>query len=153
MAQKYKFRLEALLKLRKIKEDQCKQEIGRLQVEIRNVENLIEDANKDISYTYESQQKSLQKGLMGREIKFYPMIVESKWNHIELMKNKIKEINKVVQKKLDELKLLRADTKLMENLKEKDLEKFKKAYNKEQELKREDMNSIWSSHLKTGTDV
>ena len=39
MAQKFKFKLEAVLKMRKIREDQCKMEIGRIQVEIQEIKD------------------------------------------------------------------------------------------------------------------
>ena len=38
---KFKFKLEALLKMRKLKEDQCKMEIGRLQTRKVELENEI----------------------------------------------------------------------------------------------------------------
>jgi hypothetical protein len=44
----FKFKLEALLKVRKLKEDQCKMEIGRLQVEKQKRLDEIEKQNLGI---------------------------------------------------------------------------------------------------------
>jgi flagellar export protein FliJ len=149
---KYKFRLEALLKLRKIKEEQCKQEIGRLQVEIKNKEILIEQVQFDIHESYEAQEGLLNKGISGAEIKFFPYVIQNKKSQIDFIRSEILKIQEVVNMKFEELKNLRADTKLMENMKEKDFEKFKKSYNKTMEEKREEQQLIHNHTKKiTGT--
>ena len=69
---KYKFKLEAILKMRKLKEEQCKAEIGRLQILINNFKEQIDAHNKGIDEAYASQETSLTNGIDGQSLQFFP---------------------------------------------------------------------------------
>ena len=58
---------------------------------------------------------------------------------------------KIADKKV-ELTQKRADLKLMENLKEKDLLAWKKAFNKEENMKVEEMVQLWGENLKSNQE-
>lgn len=75
---KFKFRLEAILKIRKLKEEQCKLEIGRLQVQINNIDNEINQHHKGIQQSYESHEQGLDSGIIGRELHFHPYFIQGK---------------------------------------------------------------------------
>ena len=66
MAKQFKFKLEAVLKVRKLKEDQCKMEIGKLQVRMSELEGFKKDNNESIDTAYADQEASLGQGLSGR---------------------------------------------------------------------------------------
>jgi flagellar FliJ protein len=130
MAKKYKFKLEAVLKMRKIREDQCKMEIGRIQVEIGKINAQIDEQNAGISEAYELQELSLKDGSTGQESRFHPYFVSGKRSHIESLQVSLRELEERVAKMYRILTQFRADVKLIEKMKEKDQKKFKKARDK-----------------------
>jgi flagellar biosynthesis chaperone FliJ len=74
----YKFKLEALLKIRRLKEEQCKQEIGRLQVVVKNIEDKVKGFNEDIAEMYEAQETTLEMGASGQQARFFSFFHEWK---------------------------------------------------------------------------
>ena len=129
---KYKFKLEAILKMRKLKEEQCKAEIGRLQILINNFKEQIDVHNKGIDEAYASQETSLSNGIDGQGLQFFPYFVSGKNAHIGYLNTEISSLEEKVKTKFNELKQLRANLKLIENMKEKDHAKYKKQLTKKQ---------------------
>jgi flagellar protein FliJ len=144
----YKFKLEALLKMRKLKEDQCKMEIGRLQVEVKKIEDEIGAHNKSIDEAYQSQETILQNGAGGHELQFYPYFIQGKKNHIRKLEEKKIYWQKVVNQKFEELKMLRANVKVIEQLKEKDQITYKKQIDKKMHEKIEEQVQNWRASQK-----
>lgn len=140
---KYKFKLEAILKVRKLKEEKCKMEIGRLQVEINNLKNELDKHNSGIDDSYLSQEKGLADGMNGHELRFHPYFVAGKKAHIDQITAQINMLQSDVEKKYDELKFLRADVKVIEEMKEKDKVKYKKALEKKQFAEIEEQVQNW----------
>lgn len=145
---KYKFKLDALLKIRKIREDQCKMEIGRIQVQITNLKNEVEKHNAGISEAYVLQEKSLESGATGLENRFHPYFVEGKRAHINKLEEQIEELEYRVQKFFQILSKLRADVKVIEEMKEKDKTEYKKQLNKKIHEDIEEQNMNWRQILK-----
>ncbi len=144
----YKFKLDAVLKVRKLKEEQCKMEIGRIQVQINKLSAEITNHEAGIQQAYDSQEKLMEEGVNGTEIKFYPFFVSGKRAHIQAIKNEIKALTDEVNDKYDNLKLLRADVKVIEEMKEKDLLKYKKALQKKQFENIEEQVQNWNQFKK-----
>lgn len=143
----YKFRLEALLKVRRLEEDQCKMEIGRLQVQITNLKDKIKEHNFSITSAYQSQEEALKGGVTGQEIGFYSYMVEGNIASIKLIENNIKKLEENVSELYQELSQYRAKVKVLENMKEKDRLKYKKALNKKEQEKIEEQVQNWKQIL------
>ena len=144
----YKFKLDAVLKIRKLKEEQCKMEIGRIQVRINLLKSEISKHNVGIEHAYESQEESLKDGLTGQELQFHPYFVSGKRAHIGYLENEIRDLTHDVNQKFDELKQLRANVKVIDEMKEKDKLKYKKAYQKKQDEVIEEQVQNWRMSMK-----
>lgn len=127
---KYKFKLEALLKMRKLKEEQCKMEIGRLQIMIRELEVEIAEQDKAIEQAYTMQEEGLENGMEGVEVRFHPYYVNAKRAHIKELQGKKDRFQQYIKIKYNELNQYRAAVKVIEKLKEKEQIKYKNYINK-----------------------
>jgi flagellar FliJ protein len=139
----YKYKLEALLKIRKLKEERCKMEIGRLQVHIRDIEKQIEKHSAGIDEAYDLQEQSLEKGIEGLEVRFHPYFVQGKRSHIEALTNEKARVEHYVQQKFVQLAQLRANVKVLEKMKEKDKKAYKKQIEKKQNERIEEQVQNW----------
>ncbi|MBL7665759.1 MAG: flagellar FliJ family protein [Bacteriovoracaceae bacterium] len=146
---KFKFKLEALLKLREFKEDKCKIEMGKIQKHIAACESQIEREKNEINEAYIAQRKMLERGMAGRETQFIPTLVRGKEAKIVLLKKEIERKKIELQEKQAELIMLRADVKVMTKLKEKEQKAFKHAMMKKDDMAREELVNIWHHHKKS----
>ncbi|MCO4752986.1 MAG: hypothetical protein KC478_00820 [Bacteriovoracaceae bacterium] len=145
---KYKFKLEALLKMRKLKEDQVKMEIGRLQTRKNELENEIHNQNAGIDQAYESQEVSVKAGATGLDLRFYPYFVEGKKAAIHMINVEIKELEEKLSEKFEELKIMRANVKVLEEMKEKNKKAHKKMSDKLMHQKIEEQVMNWNQFKK-----
>lgn len=148
MKKKYHFKLEGLLKLRKLKEDQCKAQIGLLQVEISKRKKMIAQHTTEISEAYDSQQLSLEQGITGQDAQFYPYYMEGKREFINGLQNEIDQIQAQIDEKYLLLSKLRGDVKVIDKMKEKDKEKHKKYWEKREIEKIEEQVMNWKGMIK-----
>ncbi|MBC74794.1 MAG: hypothetical protein CME64_02145 [Halobacteriovoraceae bacterium] len=145
---KYKFKLEALLKMRKLKEDQCKMEIGRLQTRKVELENEIANQNAGIDEAYESQEATANAGATGLDLRFYPYFMQGKRAAITSIKAEIAELDEQLREKFNDLKTHRANVKVLEEIKEKNKRAHKKAANKAMHQKIEEQVMNWNQFKK-----
>jgi len=143
MKKGYKYKLEALLKIRKLKEERCKMDIGRIQVRIRELNGEIENHNLGIDEAYELQEKSMQLGASGMESRFHPYFVEGKRAHIQGLTAQKTRLEFHVQQKFKELADLRANVKVLEKMKEKDHKAYKKNLEKKMNERIEEQVQNW----------
>ena len=146
---RYQFRLEAVRKVRAKKEELCRSELGMLMVEKQNLVEQIETLRHDIEGAYQEQEKHMAGGMKASHAAFFPMAVSGKEAKIREIQNDMSALDARIEAKKQELNQSRADLKLIENLKEKDFLDWKKAYNKETDLKVEEMVQLWGENLKT----
>ncbi len=140
---RYSFRLEAVLKLKKLKEENCRSELGRLNMQLQKIESEIDREKKEITRYYEIQENSLSKGISAHEIQTFPILVKGKEKNIALLdQNKSRQQRLIADKKI-ELAQLRGDLKIFENMKQKDFEEYRKAYNKDMDQKVEEQTRNW----------
>lgn len=130
MAKGYKFKLEAVLKMRRLNEDKVKMEIGRLNVKINQYKDMISEHESAIADAYQSQESELPAGLNGQELRFHPYFVEGKRTHIRMIQAEINMLQDELDKKYEDLKKRRGEVKVLENMKEKDHKAYKKHLNK-----------------------
>ncbi len=146
MIKRYAFRLEPVLKLRKLNEENCRMELGQLLMELNRIDDQLIYDQKEIEKYYAIQEGSLKNGMTGGQLQAFPMLVAGKERNIELLKrDRIKQEQKVETKK-QELAILRGELKVVENLKEKDYNEWRKAANKEIDQKVEEQTQIWLNH-------
>lgn len=144
----YKFRLEALLKLRKLKEHQQKIELAKINKKISVIDNKVLEARDDIKTAYTAMEETLKDGSDGQFAQFFPMYIKGKRAFIE---NSMKERELLVQeyeKCRQVLNQKRGDVKVVQNMKEKDFEQERKKYLKKLDATIEDIIQAQRSHKK-----
>jgi len=143
---KYQFRLEAVLKLRRLKEENCRIELGQLLMQLRKIEDQIAHDRAQQSTYHDIQETSLKQGITAGQLQAFPMLLAAKdTNIIYMLKEKEKQEH-LIEEKRQELATLKGELKVMENLKEKDYNEFKKALNKETDQKVEEQTQNWLAH-------
>ncbi len=140
---KYLFKLDPVLKLRKLKEENCRMELGKLISFLSRIEDQIKHDSSEIQNYYKIQEASLQNGVRGDQVQAFPMLIAAKEKNIELLHRDKKEQEKLIDLKKKELAILRGELKVLENLKEKDFDQYKKALNKEIDQKVEEQTQNW----------
>lgn len=140
---KYAFRLEPVLKLRKVKEENCRMELGQLLIELGKIEDQLAHDRNEIDNYYKIQEGTLKNGMTGSQLQAFPMMVAAKNRNIELLEEEKNQQLKKVEEKKQELAQLRGDLKVIENMKQKDFDEYKKALNKEIDQKVEEQTQNW----------
>ena len=140
---KYLFKLDPVLKLRKLKEENCRMELGKLISFLSRIEDQIKHDTSEIQNYYKIQEASLQNGVRGDQVQAFPMLIAAKEKNIELLHRDKKEQEGLIDLKKKELAILRGELKVLENLKEKYFDQYKKALNKEIDQKVEEQTQNW----------
>ena len=143
---KYNFRLEAVLKLRKLKEENCRMELGVMMTELGRLDNQLAHDRKEIENYFKIQEASLKSGVRGDQVQAFPMLVSAKERNIQLLLRDKKFQEQKIEEKKYELATLRGELKVIENLKEKDYTEYRKAVNKEIDQKVEEQTQNWLQH-------
>jgi flagellar FliJ protein len=131
--QKFKFKLDGLLKVREFKEKQLKIELGEILKEINVVEEKIADANRAISETYDAQEACMRDPSNGQMLQFFPLFIQGKKEDIKNKDNLLWSLRKKYDKKVAELATARGEVKVMENFKDKKKDEWSKEKNKKEQ--------------------
>jgi flagellar FliJ protein len=142
----YQFRLEPVLKLRKLKEENCRMQLGQLLNELNRIEDQLQHDRNEIDSYYKIQEGALKNGMNAGQLQAFPMLVAGKDRNIELLLADKKKQEQKVEEKKQELAQLRGDLKVMENLKQKGHDEHRKALNKEIDQKVEEQTQNWLLH-------
>ncbi len=143
---KYQFKLDAVLKLRKLREENCRTELGLLIRALEQIEGKITQEKEEIGKYYQIQEIALKEGASAGRLQAFPGLVAAKDKSIDNLMRAKKKHEFYISEKRQELAELRGELKVMENLKEKDFGIWKKAYNKEIDEKVEEQTQIWLNH-------
>ena len=143
---RYAFRLEPVLKLRKLKEESCRTELGTLISGLNQIEGQLAHDRREIENYFKIQEASLKTGVRGDQIQAFPMLVSAKERNIQLLLRDKKRQEEMIEEKKRELATLRGELKVIENLKEKDYNEYRKALNKEIDQKVEEQTQNWLMH-------
>lgn len=130
--QKFKFKLDGLLKVREFKEKKIKIELGEILKEIAVVEDKISLANKAIDETYEAQESFMKDPSAGNMLQFFPYFIQGKKEDIKNKENLLWALKKKYDVKITELAAARGQVKVMENFKEKKKIEHTKERNKKE---------------------
>lgn len=136
---KFKFKLEGLLKLRKFEEQKVKLEIGQIVSEIQKTKDRIKQLKRDIAEGYEARDREMSGVVSGQFLHFFPMFLKGKEEDIVNNENLLMALERKYSTKVLELNEIRGKVKVVENLKEKELTLFKKKLNKKNEEKIQDI--------------
>lgn len=119
MAQKFKFKLDGLLKVREFNEKRIKVELGQLLKEITEVEDKIKKLHADIEEAYESQERFIETPTLGRMAQFFPQFIRAKKDEIKINENILYSLQRKYQAKVEEMSKAKGEVKVLENFKEK----------------------------------
>lgn len=144
----FKFKLEAVLKIRRLKEEQCKMQIGQIQVRIAQLKSFLAEHEKGIDKAYADQEISLAGGMSGQELQFHPFYVSGKKAHIDHINKELSDLDKMAQEKYAELAKLRAEVKVIDDMKEKQKKQYKKQLEKKQFAEIEEQVQNWRQIVK-----
>ena len=117
--QKFKFKLEGLLKVREFKEKKVKIELADILKEIGNTEDKISKIHFAINETYNAQEKFVADATEGRMIQFFPMFIQGKKEDLKNQEALLWALKKKYAAKIEELAQARGEVKILENFKEK----------------------------------
>ena len=81
----YQFKLQAVLKLRKIKEEKCSTELGQLIAELNKINFQIQYDSEQIKKYFDHQEFSLKQTSHASKVQIFPMLVEAKQKNIKLL--------------------------------------------------------------------
>jgi flagellar protein FliJ len=143
---RYTFRLEPVLKVRRLKEENCRMELGQLISELTRIENQLAHDRREIDNYYLIQENSMKSGIRGGQIQAFPMLVAAKDQNIQLLLRDKKKQEELIEAKKQELATLKGELKVIENLKEKDYNEYRKVLNKEMDQKVEEQTQNWLQH-------
>lgn len=142
----YTFRLEPVLKIRKLNEETCRMELGRLLTHLNKIENQLAHDRKEIESYFEIQEMAMKSGIKGIQVQAFPMLVAAKDANIQALLRDKKNQEALIEEKKKELSTLRGELKVIENLREKDYTEYRKALNKEIDQKVEEQTQNWLQH-------
>lgn len=143
---RYQFRLEPVHKLRKLKEENCRTELGQLIMELEKILGQLAHDRQEIEKYFQIQENGLRNGMKGGQVQLFPMMVAGKERNIQLLLEAQARQEKLVESKRQELAVLRGELKVMENLKDKDFQNWRKSVNKEIDQKVEEQTQIWLNY-------
>lgn len=130
MAQKFKFKLDGLLKVREFKEKQIKLELGAILNDIEKAKGTIEKAQRDIEECYNAQEQFVSEPAAGRMVQFFPQFIQSKREEQKIQQNILYALEKKYNDKIKELATAKGDIKVLDNLKDKQKTEFTKIQEK-----------------------
>ena len=148
MKKEFKFRLEGLLKFRKLKEKSIKIELGRINQDILKLKNEIIDSKNRIENSYVLQEKSLEDKTKSSVIEAFPYYIQSERENIKNKEILIDSLQKKYQGKINDMKMAMGETKIINKMKEKKMKEYKIKFEKRQRENIEEMVRMRSYHLK-----
>lgn len=145
--QKFKFKLESVLKMKTLLEEQCRNELGKIFVEKKNIEDEIALMRKNIEAMYFENESHLKTGMKASHASMFPQLSSAYQAKIQELQRMMSQVDKRIEEKKTELNEKRAELKLMSNIKEKEFNTWKKAYNKHVDESVEEMIMMWDDGL------
>jgi flagellar FliJ protein len=130
--QKFKFKLDGLLKVREFKEKKIKIELGQILKDIGHTKELIAKMNVDIDETYKAQEDLMATVVDGKMLQFFPMYIQGRKEDIKNKENLLWSLQKKYQQKVEELAMARGEVKVLENFKDKKHQEWTKVKNKKE---------------------
>ena len=139
---KYKFKLEALLRIRKFREKIVKQELGEIVSSIETTKEKQQMIEKEIFHYYKLQERSIRSGISAGELSLYPKILQTKRYEAKNTKENFDVLDQKYKEKVKELETALKEVRIIKNMKEKYRELFRKERNKENQRNIEELTQF-----------
>lgn len=131
---KFVFSLEKVLNFKKQTLDVKKNELATMMMQLHEIEQKIEDLNRDFTVNNQKMILEMQQGLTPKDIEIYKMYFNSVNQNIKkLTLQKMQQLN-LIELKKQEIVELNSDISGLEKLKDKQLQLYFKAVQKAEEL-------------------
>lgn len=148
MANKFKFRLQPVLKLKEIREQEIKNSLGRIVKEIESKNIRLNELKDDIQFyfdKYENAEINKEKMLAGLR-SYMPEFLTSHYEKIKNITQEIISLDFEKNKLINSLAMAKSQTKIFSNLKEKKFNEYKVQLNKKMEQEIEELAIIKRGH-------
>lgn len=123
---KYRFRLEKLLKYRKISEDKLKQELFRKMQILRECKNRLNLMKSEKQKSLEEFTQVQSNGINGGHLFIYKNYLNSLTEKVEEQKNKTVKSKREAEKVREDYTEARKELESIERFKEKDFQRYLK---------------------------
>ncbi len=134
---KFKYRFEAIKKIKQRMEKKVQKEIAEIELEIKKNENKIAELNQNIRN--EKQKVLNKKSLKASELHFHSLYENYLINKIDEIKNKLAQKKEEKKIKLKELEEKNKETKIFEKLEEKHFQEFNYKQNKLEQIEMDEI--------------
>lgn len=141
----FKFKLEAVLKLRSFEEDKIKMRLGKLNIAKEKLLVDLQKQNSSIDQSYEAQNGELMKAATAQSLSFYPAYIEAKYQNITIIKSKIKDLDEAIEGQTKLLAQQKAKVKVLAEMKEEQKINFRKLKMKKIDETIEENNILWGA--------
>ncbi len=148
ITKKFNFKLESLLKIRKLKEKVEEIELAKISKEINHHKDLLVKYNNELSLIYDYYEKSTQSLNSVKVLQDFPFAIDKKRLSIAEEERKIDKLNIKYNDQVKKFNLARGETKIIQKIKEKDFLKHKKLINKKEEEDLEELFRIRKNYNK-----
>jgi len=148
ITKKFNFKLESLLKIRKLKEKVEEIELAKISKEINHHKDLLVKYNNELSLIYDYYEKSTQSLNSVKVLQDFPFAIDKKRLSIAEEERKIDKLNIKYNDQVKKFNLARGETKIIQKNKEKDFLKHKKLINKKEEEDLEELFRIRKNYNK-----
>lgn len=138
----FKFKLDALLKLREFNEKKVKTEVGHVLRQISDIEDKIKEIDMSIQETYQAQEDVMRKPSDAHMLKFFPYYLKSRAEDRKVQEKLLEKCHEKYVELLEELKSARGEVKVLDNMKERKKNEFKKKKNKKETEDIEDILNL-----------
>lgn len=141
---RFKYKLDTVLKLRDFEKKKIELELGRLNKNIKNIEDLIKEIHTQLKLTQQEVNRSGKgKRLDISLIKYFPQFLKAKSQELENEEEKLSSLLKERDIIIENLNVATGKVKVLEKDKEKKRLNFLKDQMKKDESSREDLRNIF----------
>jgi len=124
-AGRFRFSLETVLKVRGLREEQARWEVGRAQTELERLRRALAET-KDLRSRLAADLQSKEREWTPQEFSIFKTYLEHLKTAVEGFKHKVEEQKAVLQAKTEILKQRYQERRLLERLREKQYAKYRR---------------------------
>ena len=139
MSKSFKFKLDALLRVQKLKEQKAKMELGKILQEIEKENYEIESLNNNIEEIYKSQEQLLDNNTKGNMLSAFSRFIGVARKNIENHKQCISALKNKYDEKVKKINTILGEVKILNNLRDRHKEEYKILLNRKEEEDIEDI--------------
>ena len=133
------FKLESLLKLKKFKEREEKINLGKILKKIGEKEAKISYLNKSLEKIYMEQSSQMEKGIDGKDLRTYPIMIQSLKDKINEHQGTLQQFKEKCEGCRKNLNTIMGEVKVLQKLKGEHQKKYYKYRNAKREREIEDI--------------